>query len=233
MKLTKILTIKAELHCVSGLHIGAGDDEMHIGGIDNTVMRDPFTNLPYIPGSSLKGKIRSLLEWRTGVVRSEPLAWKDYQESKNEDVLRILQMFGTGGNDSEADSRVLGPTRISFWDCKLDDKWVEKARNRNILLTEVKSENRTDRISGATAIGSLRNTERVIAGAIFNFRLSVKIFENEEKALLKLILDGMRLLEKDSLGGSGSRGYGKVEFKNIVVDKDCKLKDLENVDPFA
>ena len=68
MKLTKILTIKAELHCVSGLHIGAGDTEMHIGGIDNTVIRDPLTQLPYIPGSSLKGKIRSLLEWRTGAV---------------------------------------------------------------------------------------------------------------------------------------------------------------------
>lgn len=73
MKLNQILTIKATLRCASGLHIGGGDAEMHIGGIDNAVVRNPLTQRPYIPGSSIKGKIRSLLEWRSGAVRSAPL----------------------------------------------------------------------------------------------------------------------------------------------------------------
>ena len=88
MKLTKILTIRANLRCLSGLHIGGGDTEMHIGGIDNAVVRNPLTGRPYIPGSSLKGKIRSLLEWRTGAVKPEPLSYRDYQHSNgNTDVL--------------------------------------------------------------------------------------------------------------------------------------------------
>lgn len=125
MKLTKILTIKAQLVCVSGLHIGAGDTEMHIGGIDNTVIRNPLTNVPYIPGSSLKGKIRSLLEWRSGAVREKPLSWADYQNGERRDVLSILQLFGVGGGDqlTNEEALVLGPSRLSFWDCELNEAW--------------------------------------------------------------------------------------------------------------
>lgn len=116
MKLTKILTIRANLRCLSGLHIGGGDTEMHIGGIDNAVVRNPLTGRPYIPGSSLKGKIRSLLEWRTGAVKPEPLSYRDYQHSNgNTDVLTLLKLFGTGGSDklTDAESYELGPTRLS------------------------------------------------------------------------------------------------------------------------
>lgn len=109
MKLTKILTIRANLRCLSGLHIGGGDTEMHIGGIDNAVVRNPLTGRPYIPGSSLKGKIRSLLEWRTGAVKPEPLSYRDYQHSNgNTDVLTLLKLFGTGGSDKLTDAELLG-----------------------------------------------------------------------------------------------------------------------------
>ena len=233
MKLTKILTIKAQLVCVSGLHIGAGDTEMHIGGIDNTVIRNPLTNVPYIPGSSLKGKIRSLLEWRSGAVREKPLSWADYQNGERRDVLSILQLFGVGGGDklTNEEALVLGPSRLSFWDCELNEAWRKSIDDANRLTTEAKSENSINRISGKAE--NPRYTERVIAGARFDFRLSMKVLERDEEGLLRTILSGLRLLEADSLGGSGSRGYGKVKFENLTIDGEDKQAAFEAIDPFA
>src|SRR5574344_1783710 len=96
-QLTAITTIQATLELVSGLRIGAGDSEMRIGGVDNTVMRHPHTQAPYIPGSSIKGKMRSLLEWRSGAVKEEPLGYQDLQKASGAtqaEVRRILQLFG-------------------------------------------------------------------------------------------------------------------------------------------
>ena len=233
MKLTKILTIKAQLVCVSGLHIGAGDTEMHIGGIDNTVIRNPLTNVPYIPGSSLKGKIRSLLEWRSGAVREKPLSWADYQNGERRDVLSILQLFGVGGGDklTNEEALVFGPSRLSFWDCELNEAWRKSIDDANLLTTEAKSENSINRISGKAE--NPRYTERVIAGARFDFRLSMKVLERDEEGLLRTILSGLRLLEADSLGGSGSRGYGKVKFENLTIDGEDKQAAFEAIDPFA
>lgn len=233
MKLTKILTIKAQLVCVSGLHIGAGDTEMHIGGIDNTVIRNPLTNVPYIPGSSLKGKIRSLLEWRSGAVREKPLSWKDYENGERKDVLAILQLFGAGAGDqlTSEEAYVLGPSRLSFWDCELNEAWRKGIDDANLLTTEAKSENSINRISGKAE--NPRYTERVIAGARFDFRLSMKVLEGEEDGLLRMLLSGLRLLEADSLGGSGSRGYGKVKFENLTIDGEDKQAAFEAIDPFA
>lgn len=233
MKLTKILTIKAQLVCVSGLHIGAGDTEMHIGGIDNTVIRNPLTNVPYIPGSSLKGKIRSLLEWRSGAVREKPLSWADYQNGERRDVLSILQLFGVGGGNqlTNEEALVLGPSRLSFWDCELNEAWRKSIDDANLLTTEAKSENSINRISGKAE--NPRYTERVIAGARFDFRLSMKVLERDEEGPLRTILSGLRLLEADSLGGSGSRGYGKVKFENLTIDGEDKQAAFEAIDPFA
>lgn len=218
---------------MSGLHIGAGDTEMHIGGIDNTVIRNPLTNVPYIPGSSLKGKIRSLLEWRSGAVREKPLSWADYQNGERRDVLSILQLFGVGGGDqlTNEEALVLGPSRLSFWDCELNEAWRKSIDDANLLTTEAKSENSINRISGKAE--NPRYTERVIAGARFDFRLSMKVLERDEEGLLRTILSGLRLLEADSLGGSGSRGYGKVKFENLTIDGEDKQAAFEAIDPFA
>ena len=234
MKLEKILTIKAQLVCVSGLHIGAGDTEMHIGGIDNTVIRNPLTNRPYIPGSSLKGKMRSLLEWRSGAVQQKPLSRRDYQKSGNsEAVLTILRLFGAGGGDKldNEQAAIVGPTRLAFWDCDLNEEWVKKVDEANLLTTEAKSENSINRITGVA--DSPRFTERVIAGAVFDFRLSLKVLDAEKEDFLKVVFAGMHLLEKDSLGGSGSRGYGKIRFDCVTVDGVNQQEAFEKTDPFA
>ncbi len=234
-QLTAITTITATLELVTGLRIGAGDSEMHIGGVDNTVIKHPHTQAPYIPGSSLKGKMRSLLEWRSGAVKEEALGWKDFEKTTGTvqaDVKRILQLFGISGDAKlgVAQMSTMGPTRISFWDCNLNPAWEAQVREDNFSLTEVKSENRINRISGVAE--HPRQTERVPAGAQFDFRLSVKRLAGDGDELLATVLQGLKLLELDSVGGSGSRGYGKVKFVNLKIDDaDCQAR-FDAVKPF-
>lgn len=227
MKLTNIVEIKAKLVLQTGLHIGAGDSEMHIGGIDNSVIKHPITQSPYIPGSSLKGKIRTLLEWRSGAVQSDPLTLKDV--SKNpEEVKNILRLFGISGDTKNSEQEVaeIGVSRLAFWDCALNEAWENAIRDDNQLLTEAKSENTIDRITSTA--GNPRQTERVPAGAEFDFKLTLRQFEGDKPELLDLVLKGLKLLEFDSLGGSGSRGYGKVKFTDLTVDgKACNLDDIK------
>ena len=234
-QLTDITTITATLELVSGLRVGAGDSEMRIGGVDNTVIRHPHTQAPYIPGSSLKGKMRSLLEWRSGAVKEEALGWRDYQSATpatQPEVKRILQLFGISGDAKLGDEmRELGPTRISFWDCNLQQDWLAEVRGNNQMLTEVKSENRINRISGVAE--HPRQTERVPAGARFDFRLSVKRLAGDGDDLLTTVLQGLKLLELDSIGGSGSRGYGKVKFVRLAIDGTDAQARFDAVQPFA
>ena len=229
MKLTNIVEIKAKLVLQTGLHIGAGDSEMHIGGIDNSVIKHPLTQSPYIPGSSLKGKIRTLLEWRSGAVQNNPLTLKDV--SKNpEEVKNILRLFGISGDTKNSEQEVaeIGVSRLAFWDCALNEAWEKAIRDDNQLLTEAKSENTIDRITSTA--GNPRQTERVPAGAEFDFKLTLRQFEGDKPELLDLVLKGLKLLELDSLGGSGSRGYGKVKFTELTVDGDTR--NLDDIKPF-
>jgi CRISPR-associated protein Csm3 len=221
MQLTHIAEIQGKIHLVSGLHIGSGNTEMHIGGTDNPVIKNPFTQEPYIPGSSLKGKMRSLLEWRAGVVgktEGKPLGFKHLKTLPASALPaghNILKLFGGAPEGAGQDTALLdaiGPTRLAFWDCNLDPKWVKEMEERNLLLTENKSENSIDRIRGVAE--NPRTTERVPAGACFEFRLTLKIIDDED--LMEDILRGLRLLELTGLGGSGSRGYGKLQFAELT-----------------
>jgi CRISPR-associated protein Csm3 len=151
-------------------------------------------------------------------------------------VRPILQLFGVGGGDqlSEAEASDLGPTRLAFWDAQLRPAWVERIEGENLLLTEVKTENRIDRIRGVAE--HPRQTERVPAGALFDFRLSIKVLNidvEEGAALRRTLLQGLRLLELDSLGGSGSRGYGKVKLRDLKLDGDDIQAAFDGLDPFA
>lgn len=66
------IVIKGIIHTLTGLHIGAGRESIEIGALENTVLVDPVTKQPYIPGSSIKGKMRSLLERRIATEKDDP-----------------------------------------------------------------------------------------------------------------------------------------------------------------
>ena len=233
MQLTKIKQLTGTLILKSGLHIGAGDTEMRIGGTDNPVVKNPLDGQPYIPGSSLKGKIRSLLEWRLGLVNAangHPFSFQHLGKIDTPSARDLLRLFGGApGGDVENVVTEIGPTRLAFWDCPLNAGWLQQAQSRNLLSTEAKSENMIDRIKGVAE--HPRFTERVIAGARFDFRLSLKVIDDEE--LLPLLLRGLKLLELDSLGGSGSRGYGKVAFADLVLDGQPIQPSFDALEPFA
>ncbi len=223
MKLEEIVEISGELELLTGLHIGAGNDNIEIGGMDNPVVRDPLTNEPYIPGSSIKGKMRMLLELYTGLINSKGGAL-DYgtvsevedEKLKNEGMT-LLKLFGVSGSESENVEEGLGVTRLSFYDIRLTDSSREELKEKvGALMTEEKTEVRVNRITGTGE--HPRHTERVPAGAKFKFRLLLKLFEGDsEEDFLKMLKNGLRLLELDSLGGSGSRGYGKIRFNNLKM----------------
>lgn len=230
MKLTDINKLTGILELVTGLHIGSGNNEMHIGGTDNPVIKHPLTLEPYIPGSSIKGKIRSLLEWELGIVtEGSPLGFKHIakfnnaaEQTRAKDILRL---FGGAPEGSGQDMKLveeIGPTRLAFWDCSLEKAWVEKMNNRNLLLTETKMENTIDRIQGVAT--NPRNTERAPAGARFVFNLTLRVHDGED--LLPTVLRGLKLLELTGLGGSGSRGYGKLKFAKLELEGVDKLPDL-------
>ncbi len=230
MKLNKIIKIQATLRCVSGLHIGGNESEMHIGGVDNGIVKHPITQRPYLPGSSLKGKMRSLLEWKSGAVKQAPLSWDDYEKTKNEEVLRILQLFGSASSEKGDEAiNTLGPSRLSFWDCDLTEDFVKKIEQSDVLFTEVKTENVINRITGTAE--HPRQTERVPAGATFNFKLTLKVLDEDDDKLLQTVLVGLKLLEHDSIGGSGSRGYGKICFDHLTIDGQPN-SSFETLDPF-
>ena len=219
MKLTAIRKLEGTITLKSGLHIGSGNMEMHIGGTDSPVIKHPHTLQPYIPGSSLKGKVRSLIEMASGLVtyaRDEGglVSSKTLEKVKNDDSLKqkataILKIFGSSGADKD-DEMDIGPTRVSFADCYLDETWKDEAKKNRWPVTEEKSENSIDRITGTAK--SPRFIERVPEGTKFSFLLTFKVLEDGDEALFGELLKGLKLLELDALGGSGSRGYGKIKF---------------------
>jgi CRISPR-associated protein Csm3 len=220
MQLVRVYTITGEIHTVTGLHIGAGRDAIEIGGMDNPVIKHPHTGEPYIPGSSLKGKLRTLLEWALHKVNPDGKEWGNSPDMPPGDLQNdeILRIFGTTHNKWEG-----GPTRASFRDCHLTKACRELLDERGLQFTEEKSEVSIDRIRGKARDGGLRKTERVPAGMSFDLEIQFRIFDtgdggNRDMECLNRLIEGLKLLERDALGGSGSRGYGKVKFKNLAVD---------------
>jgi CRISPR-associated protein Csm3 len=237
MKLLEIKKIEGTITLKSGLHIGSGNMEMHIGGTDSPVIKHPHTLLPYIPGSSLKGKVRSLMEMASGLV---PFAKEDgglvsVKTLKKEEVKRdpdltkktkaILKIFGSSGADKD-DQTDIGPTRVSFADCHLDEQWYEQAQKNRWPLTEEKSENSIDRITGTVTKGGPRFIERVPEGTKFRFMVTFKVLDEGDESLFEELLRGLRLLELDSLGGSGSRGYGKIKFSFDDQEMEEKFRNI-------
>ncbi|MBI5326739.1 MAG: type III-A CRISPR-associated RAMP protein Csm3 [Deltaproteobacteria bacterium] len=238
MKLTEIKKLEGKIILKSGLHIGSGNMEMHIGGTDSPVIKHPHTLEPYIPGSSLKGKVRSLLEMESGLMiytEGDVVSSKILQKNgvKDNSALKakceaILKIFGSSGADIK-DETAFGPTRVSFADCYLDDDWQKMAKNNRWLLTEEKSENVINRIKGTAE--HPRFIERVPEGTRFKFLVTFKVLHYDDAALFDtVLLKGLKLLEMDALGGSGSRGYGRIAFEFKDNNMDDKFKALN---PFS
>jgi len=202
----KIIKLIGTVEVITGLHIGGGDDTMKIGGIDNGVVKDANSKMPYIPGSSLKGKMRSLLEWDNRLVgygNGKPFSSSsldDIPQPDRENAQTLLKLFGDSG-----ESNHFGITRISVGDCKMIEV-------KNQIYSEAKYENVIDRQKGTAQ--HPRQTERVPAGVKFEVDIRVKILDEKdsEDAFKKMICRGIALVESDYLGGSGSRGYGRVKF---------------------
>lgn len=237
MQLKAINQITGQILLVTGLHIGAGNEEVHIGGIDNGVIKHPHTQQPYIPGSSLKGKMRSLLEWRSGVVgesNGAPVSIKLLDKlsgEKKQLAETVVKLFGASGDaQNDAKAEEIGITRLSFWDCALNADWKKQVSDNNWLYTEAKSENTINRITGTA--DNPRQTERVPADAVFDFKLGMKILNDGEENFIETVLAGLKLLELDGIGGSGSRGYGKIKFVDLKLNGEDLQTRLDAIDPF-
>ena len=212
MKLEKIIEITGEIEALTGLRIGGSSNIIEIGGNDNPIIRNPQNNEPYIPGSSLKGKMRSLLEWNKGKVSGDGKV-----HSCIEVDCPICKIFGRGAEDAKRASS--GPTRITVRDAYL----VEESRKRLQRMkgiqgtdTEMKYENSINRLDSSA---NHRNVERVPAGTKFEFNITCKIFSDDnEDEIIKDIYSGMKLISLDGVGGGISRGNGQIKFNNLKIN---------------
>ncbi len=230
--------IEYRLRALTGLRVGGSKEEFDIGGTDNPVMKVPVEipdyygenkpvpkGAPYIPGSSIKGKMRSLLEWVYGRVEvMYGRANGDIEKAGKPcdcGECEVCIVFGTG--DAKTYERLAkegkeqpGPPRAKFFDLYPTEKTLEKLEDTlgKGIFTEIKTENQINRI---TSRANPRKVERVPAGAEFEGRIIFDCFKEKDRELLDLIFNGMRKLEDNFLGGYGSRGSGRIEFKNISV----------------
>ncbi|MFR8803084.1 MAG: type III-A CRISPR-associated RAMP protein Csm3 [Anaerovoracaceae bacterium] len=199
-KLLKKIKITATLELLSGLHIGGNGDNVEIGGIDNPVIKMPTKdNQPYIPGSSLKGKMRCLLEQIHG---STDVGGNEI----------INNLFGC--------SRTNQPSKIIVRDAYMTEQSVITLRNNDNLdmpYTEGKWENVISRTKGTAE--HPRQTERIPAGVEFATEFIINLWDDDEpQQLLDLFNEGIHALENDYLGGSGSRGYGQIKFGPLTFE---------------
>ena len=193
------IKLTAQIRLETGLHIGTNNAFAAIGATASPVIKDPITNLPIIPASSIKGKMRTLL----AKAYNETLA-----EKPGEDGEILSRLFGNSSDNRYKVGRLIFRDAFLINKEKLDSLGVKS-------YTEVKFENTIDRI---TAVATPRQIERAIRTSAFNFELIYEITDESQEQVeedFKVILDGLKLLELDYLGGSGSRGYGKVSFENI------------------
>ncbi len=193
---TGVITLK------TGLHIGGTNAALNIGGPDKFVVRNPINNIPYIPGSSLKGKMRALIELLHGCVTVTNKGDVKPSEDPNS-ISGSLFGVATGNQNNK-------PSRLIVRDAELDIHACDFS-NTDLPYTESKTEVAIDRV---TAKANPRTFERVPAGAKFKLNMVLNIFEGEDEESLKATLkQAIKLLEDDYLGGHGSRGYGQVEIK--------------------
>ena len=155
MKLLRYEVINGKIRNTEGLRIGGTREAAGIGETDNPILRHPISYLPYIPGSSFKGKLRSLLEQRYSTKTQS--TGKPCVCNKKECV--VCSVFGCG-DPTQKDHE---PTRIIFRDAPLDDQSAQLlAESIPGTMAEVKTETAMNRNTGGIQHGSLRSIERIL-----------------------------------------------------------------------
>lgn len=196
------IQITGTIEVVTGMHIGGNEAFAAIGAIDSPVIIDPLSRKPIIPGSSLKGKIRALLA----------KAYNPTVVNHNDDSEKISRLFGSSANDDKPIT-----SRLIFSDMILDN--YDELHSKGLdSITEVKFENT---ISRTTSVANPRQIERVIRGSKFELNIIYDVLEDyQDQALddIKILVEGMKLLQYDYLGGGGTRGNGKIKFSNVTAD---------------
>ena len=212
------LIIEADIELLTGMHIGASNDFSPIGAVDSVVIKDPLSGMPIIPGSTIKGKLRAMMA---------KLLTDNYILPVHEkDDIRILKLFGSSAKDNIIEAK------LQFSDLFMTNGEVLLKKNLDLGYTEIKFENRIDRI---TAEAMPRQLERVPKGAIFKFKLIYNLFRSENgedssKEDFTLISNAIKALQLDYIGGSGTRGYGKVSFSNFTLKRADLTSESINMD---
>lgn len=193
------IRINGDILVKTGMHIGGSSAFAAIGAVDSPIVRDVRSNLPLLPGSSLKGKMRSLLAKEFNEALQDP----------DNDHERITRLFGSAKKGQVKRSRLLFSDMVLANETELRQAGLQS-------MTEVKFENSISRL---TAVANPRQIERTVRGSIFELGLIYEV-EKEDEVLedMETLAEGMRLLQYDYIGGSGSRGYGKIAFKNLNVE---------------
>ena len=215
-QLVKKIKINTTIELLTGLHIGGSGDNVEIGGIDNPVIKlATRDNQPYIPGSSLKGKMRCLLEQIAGSA----------EVGNDKDVNNLF-----GAPEKKKDSKVIQenrPSKLIVRDAMLTEASAKELRdceNLDMPYTEGKWENVIDRVKGTAE--HPRQTERIPAGVSFDVEFVVNVWDDDNaEDLVNLLKKGINALENDYLGGSGSRGYGQIKFGEL---KQTELSEANN-----
>lgn len=203
----KIYKVTFDLELMTGLHIGGSSDTFDIGGADSTVIKNPLTHEPYIPGSSIKGKLRSLLTQKYGKFneKEKDIVFEDDEKGK---TMRNLFEPVDYGDDRIQVSKAI------FRDALLTDESranLEKHLGSGVY-TEIKAENKISLLKGKGKAESPRFIERVPAGAVFGGEILLQVFdEDNEESFKAKLKEAINMLELNYLGAGGTRGYGKVK----------------------
>lgn len=228
-KLIEIKTVTGQIEVITGLRIGASQDTMEISGMDNPIIRNPTNEEPYIPGSSIKGKMRHLVEWYYGKLdmqRGGPFSENDMDRALQCPITRV---FGAPASNHLK----IGPTRLVVRDAFLSENDRQRFTDKGKPITEVKHENSINRL---TAMANPRPMERVVPGVCFDFSLAYRVIDMDDdgktdrKFFDDAVLTGLALLQADCLGSAGSRGCGQIKFINLKdnTGQEITLPELKD-----
>lgn len=229
------LKITGTIQVVTGLHIGGSNEFAAIGAVNSPVIRDPLTHLPIIPGSSLKGKLRSLLARK---YVSELSALGKNHDNDPSEVIRLFGKSASNNNvkgqsdnaqsSTDKTSQELTVSRLQFFDCFLSN-WKDLINLPGTDdVTEVKTENTITRLTGAA---NPRSIERVIPKAEFAFQCVYDIYGDTEEEIrtdFEVLAEGLALLQLDYLGGNGTRGYGRIRFIGLNVENPIPSQNFSD-----